>query len=148
VSGEAFHWFDLEPALAEFRRVLAPGGGVAVLWNVPRWEGTWTQPFGEAVQRHRDARTHPFTGRRPWTFDERMHDRGDWEPIETHSFEHEQTATRAGLLGIAASWSFIAALGEPRRGAALAELDAVLAEHGVDEAVLRWRCDVHITRPI
>jgi SAM-dependent methyltransferase len=148
VSGEAFHWFDLEPALAEFRRVLLRGGGLAVFWNVPHWEGDWVQPFSEAVDRRRDSRVHPFTGRRPWTFDERMHDRTDWEPIRSASFEHDQDTTRAGLLEIASSWSFIAALPDDERAAALAEIDSVLAEHGVQDVVLGWRCDVHVTRPV
>lgn len=33
VVGQAFHWFDHGRALSEFRRILKPGGLLAVLWN-------------------------------------------------------------------------------------------------------------------
>ena len=34
VVAQAFHWFDADRALAEFRRILRPGGRVAALWNL------------------------------------------------------------------------------------------------------------------
>lgn len=147
-SGEAFHWFDVEPALAEIRRVLAPGGGLAVLWNVAQWDAPWAPELGEAILRHRDPRRHPFLEREQGTFDERMRDREDFAPLRLESFDHEQRVTAAGLVDQVASFSFIASLPEAARAAALAEVADVLAAHGVEQTVLPWRCNAYVTRPI
>ncbi|MDQ3639747.1 MAG: class I SAM-dependent methyltransferase, partial [Actinomycetota bacterium] len=48
VVGQAFHWFDLDAARAEFVRVLRPGGWVALLWNEMREGAT---PFMEVYER-------------------------------------------------------------------------------------------------
>ena len=32
-AGQAYHWFDRKRALPELRRVIKPGGGLALLWN-------------------------------------------------------------------------------------------------------------------
>ena len=36
ICAQAFHWFDEAAALAEFSRVLAPGGGLAIFWKHAR----------------------------------------------------------------------------------------------------------------
>jgi SAM-dependent methyltransferase len=33
-AAQAFHWFDPDAALAEFRRILKPGGHAAAIWNL------------------------------------------------------------------------------------------------------------------
>lgn len=45
-AAQAFHWFDLEPALAEFKRVLKPEGRCAAVWN----ERTAETPFLKAYE--------------------------------------------------------------------------------------------------
>jgi SAM-dependent methyltransferase len=50
---QAFHWFDVDEALAEFRRILKPGGHVAAIWNI-RGEGPFMADY-EAVLRRFSA---------------------------------------------------------------------------------------------
>ncbi|MCW2616663.1 MAG: class SAM-dependent methyltransferase [Frankiales bacterium] len=47
--GQAFHWFDRGPALAEMARVLRPGGTVGVLWNVRDESAEWVRALGALV---------------------------------------------------------------------------------------------------
>lgn len=45
-AAQSFHWFDLEPALVEFKRVLKPEGRCAAVWN----ERTDETPFLKAYK--------------------------------------------------------------------------------------------------
>ncbi len=33
IAGQAFHWFDVDKAKTEFKRILKPGGYVVLIWN-------------------------------------------------------------------------------------------------------------------
>lgn len=39
-AGQAFHWFDVDGARAEFQRILRPGAPVALFWNRRSVDGT------------------------------------------------------------------------------------------------------------
>lgn len=40
LAGQAFHWFDVEKAKTEFKRILQPGGNVVLMWNDRRTDST------------------------------------------------------------------------------------------------------------
>jgi SAM-dependent methyltransferase len=68
-AAQAFHWFDAPAALAEMARVVRPGGGVALFWNVRDVDASRLLAdydallgrFGVTADRHR-AGPDPATG--------------------------------------------------------------------------------------
>jgi ubiquinone/menaquinone biosynthesis C-methylase UbiE len=51
-AGQAFHWFDLERARAEFARILKLAGWAVLVWN---WRRKSTTPFLAAYERLLEA---------------------------------------------------------------------------------------------
>jgi SAM-dependent methyltransferase len=56
VAGQAAHWFEIEPAAAELRRVLRPGGVVGLVWNTRDERVPWVRALGELIVE--EARGH------------------------------------------------------------------------------------------
>ena len=114
-AASAFHWFDAPVALAEFHRVLRPGGRLAVLWHRRSSE----EPLHRAI----DAIIGPYRRRTP------SHHDGSWRrDVERSGLFAAAAETRlpfaqeldaAGLVDRVGSISFISALAEPEREAVL-----------------------------
>ncbi len=51
VVGQAFHWFRVGPALHEIARVLVPGGGLGLLWNVRDESRPYARRLSELIDR-------------------------------------------------------------------------------------------------
>jgi len=49
-AAQAFHWFDVDAALAEFHRILKPGGRVAAIWNI-RGDGPFMAEYQALIRR-------------------------------------------------------------------------------------------------
>jgi SAM-dependent methyltransferase len=135
--GQAFHWFDGEPALAEIHRVLRPGGALGLIWNRRRRD--------DALSRALDELMAPY---RP---DARGHRGDDWRaafertalfgPLEERRFANDQSVDADGLADRFGSVSYIAALDEGRRAEFLA---AVRALAGTGRVTVRYETEVQV----
>jgi SAM-dependent methyltransferase len=136
---QAFHWFRQSAAVAEFHRVLRPGGRLAIVWNRRDHGDPMTLGFIDAIREV--GGEHPSER---WVFDPSVVDaRGEFTPAVLHLFPHAQALDRSGLLGRATSASYA-----PREGPALADLtrrlSALFDEHrdASEKVTLRYRTEV------
>jgi SAM-dependent methyltransferase len=140
---EAFHWFDAAAALAEAVRVLAPTGGLVLLWNLPTGS-SWDPRLPAAV---RELLTAAIArGGEPGG--PRL-ERGEWRaPFAASPFGqlhhetvgHEVVRDRDGVIANFMSVSSIAGLPAGDREALRTKLRELLPEADYRQ---RLRTDVH-----
>lgn len=125
---QAFHWLEPERALAEFARVLRPGGLLAVTWNVVVSDAFTDEVFA-LVARYNSTYGRPVTRLMLSTPDPlARHPAFDVEPpVE---FAHERPMSEDAYVGYAFSWSYCGgALGADARAAFEHELREVIRRH-------------------
>ena len=131
VVGNAFHWFDGPAAVAELRRVLRPGGGLAVIWNT----GLSAEPEAPALAALTDARSARALP------PHRQASRGGWKqalpPLAYREFTHQVTLRRDAFVDYLASMAFVATA--PDRVELLAQMRALAPP----ECVLTMRTECH-----
>ena len=122
---QAFHWFDGDRALAEFHRVLAPGGKLGLIWNVRDRRTPWVDAFDAIVDRVDPARPDHQTGKWRSAFERTAL----FTPLEQRQVPYEQTLTPAGLIDRALTVSSITVLPDAERERVLDEIRALVASH-------------------
>jgi SAM-dependent methyltransferase len=113
VAGQAFHWFDRSRAGAEFRRILRPGGMVALIWNDRQHDTTRFLRGYEELLRNwgtdYDAVNHRHLG------DQVFEDFFGTGNYERRSYANNQRLDYQGLLGRLLSSSYTPPAGTPER---------------------------------
>ncbi|KQV06617.1 class I SAM-dependent methyltransferase [Leifsonia sp. Root112D2] len=116
---QAWHWVDPARAVPEAARVLRPGGTLGLVWNIRDESVEWVARFGELIT---ETREHDFDAGDPTIgapFGEAQHHEVRW----THRI------TRAALLDLVASRSYVIVLPEERRTALLGRVRELLDTH-------------------
>lgn len=143
LAAQAFHWFQPEPTLREFQRILQPGGWVVLMWNERDESDPFTRAYGDLVRTCKDAKA--VESHRPRTGDVLLHsDR--FEAGQQVHFTHEQIVDAAGLLGRALSMSY-APRGAEEVARFAAALGQVFDRYQVDgQVVLRYQTSLTLGR--
>lgn len=122
---QAFHWFELEMALAEMHRVLRPGGGFALLWN------EWDFPELNAIV----DRLRQRPGR-----DDEAYARLKGTPLfanfEEPSFRHAERVDVETVLERVSSISAVITASAENRAAALTDVRSLLGAGTIDFPML------------
>lgn len=123
VCAQAFHWFATPAAMAELRRVLRPGGNLALVWNIRDDGVAWVAEL-EALMRRHEGDTPRFPS-------------GQWRavfpadgfgPLVERRYRHVHRGPPARVVvDRVLSVSFIAALPGDGRERVKAELEALIA---------------------
>jgi len=125
VCAQAFHWFDGDPTLREIHRVLSPGGGLGLIWNVRDEEVDWISDLTAIMD--------PYSGTAPRyrTGDWRRHleESSAFTPLRCESFRHTVHCDRAMVRDRIGSISFIACLSDLEHTRVLNQVDHLLKTH-------------------
>jgi SAM-dependent methyltransferase len=140
VVGNAFHWFDGDVALGELARVLRPGGGLAIVWNIGRETEPPTPRLEAYVAGLRTrAGLGPMTASQDPAWRRAFAATDAFAPLRYRELLHTREQDRETFVAYLASLAFIAAL--PDRDTAVERIRELAPE----VSILSMRTECHWT---
>lgn len=128
-AGQAFHWFDLHRARAEFARILVSGGWVALVWNErPRQTSPFLDEYEKLLLQHSSEYGHVSEQRRRTENSETTRELFG-QVAQVFTFANPQRLSFERLLGRLQSSSYAPEPGDPQYEPMVEALRAVFARH-------------------
>jgi SAM-dependent methyltransferase len=118
-AAAAFHWFRRDEALAEFARVLRPGGRLAIVYNLRDPESELQQELSGMLELHGGTTIAWMRGIDTGVI---LEEGGLFGPPEYAEFRHEQRFDPDGLVERVSSISYVALLEGREREEFLAQV--------------------------
>jgi len=143
VCAQAFHWFANPASVAEFRRVLRPGGKLGLVWNVRDESVDWVARLTAIMTPHEGDAPRFYKG--DW---KRVFPAEGFGPLELSSLPYEHVGPpQQVIVDRVMSVSFIAALPPAQQDAVRAQLDRLIASHpelaGRDTVAFPYRTEAY-----
>jgi ubiquinone/menaquinone biosynthesis C-methylase UbiE len=108
---QAFHWFEPVAALTEFRRILKPGGQVALMWNDRNRQDEFTEAYTHVIAQAVDPRYLERLDRKA-SEAEALRTSDLFTNYRALTFSNTHQLDQAGLIGIALSASYVPKQGD------------------------------------
>jgi len=125
---QAFHWFEPNSTLREFRRILKPNGRLALIWNTRDRDDPFTQEYGELLRQA--SNKHPALDRM-----ETLPENPDFPRFEEHRFALEHALDLPALIGNSKSRSYVPSSGE-LLDRLLQDLEALYQRNADDQGLI------------
>jgi SAM-dependent methyltransferase len=137
---QAFHWFDVAVASGELRRVLRPGGHLALVTNKRHAPDEWTKELWRVLGRYEALNPRP-AGSRNWRA--ALDETGAFGLFDRFEVHNEQRFDSLEEFDARfTSISFVILLDEADRQALIRDLHAVVA--GVNPLVVPLRTEIEV----
>ncbi|MGF1590616.1 MAG: class I SAM-dependent methyltransferase [Pleurocapsa sp.] len=104
---QAFHWFNPEPTLSEFARILKPGGKLAVVWNNRDRSDKFTKEYGNLMKIAANSKPKLRKDRI-----KSLHNTSLFSSVRHLVFPYQYALDRDGLVGRAMSASYVPKTGK------------------------------------
>lgn len=125
VCAQAFHWFATPRALAEFRRVMKPGGRLGLIWNVRDERVDWVAALTHLIAPYEGDAPRATTGAWRTVFPAE-----GFGPLREAVFPHVHAGSPEDVIvARVMSVSFIAALPDDTRGDVAEAVRALIARY-------------------